>query len=205
MPMDTAYLIEAIGYLGSFLVLVSFLMTSVVRLRLVNVIGSVIFTIYALIIRSYPTVAMNTCLILINLRFLLKLRNKSAPEYQLVKVKPGDSFLDFFLTKYRNDIDRFFPYRTWKAETLDRAYLVCYEDKPVGVFLAEDRDGELVVDLDYTIESYRDSSVGKFLMEVLPKEGVRSLVYQNPEETHIEYLRSVGFLYENGVFRKKFK
>ena len=66
-------LIEAFGYLGSLLVLVSMLMTSVVKLRIINTIGSVIFTIYAFIIRSYPTALMNFCLVLINLRFLWKM------------------------------------------------------------------------------------------------------------------------------------
>ena len=64
--------IEMIGYTGSFLVLVSFLMVSVVKLRIVNSIGSLIFMIYALIIKSYPTAIMNFCLILINLYYLYK-------------------------------------------------------------------------------------------------------------------------------------
>ena len=59
--------IEAIGYLGSALVLISFLMASVVKLRVVNAVGSTIFAVYALIIRSYPTALMNVCLVLINL------------------------------------------------------------------------------------------------------------------------------------------
>ena len=61
--MDTGTLIEAVGYLGSALVLVSFLMASVVKLRVVNSIGSTIFAVYALIIRSYPTALMNFCLL----------------------------------------------------------------------------------------------------------------------------------------------
>ena len=65
--MDTSTIIEAVGYLGSTLVLVSFLMSSVLRLRLVNTAGSLIFAIYALIIRSYPTAVMNIALVLINL------------------------------------------------------------------------------------------------------------------------------------------
>ena len=65
--------IEAIGYLGSSLVLVSFLMASVAKLRIVNSVGSVIFTIYAFIIHSYPTAIMNICLVLINIYYLVKL------------------------------------------------------------------------------------------------------------------------------------
>ena len=45
-------LLELIGYLGSLLVIVSMLMTSVVKLRGINTIGSVIFCAYALAIHS---------------------------------------------------------------------------------------------------------------------------------------------------------
>ena len=42
--MSTAAIYEIIGYVGSGLVLVSFLMSSVVKLRLVNCVGGIIFT-----------------------------------------------------------------------------------------------------------------------------------------------------------------
>ena len=83
--------IEIIGYVGSGLVLVSFLMASVVKLRVVNTIGSFIFAVYALLIPSYPTALMNVCLVLINLYHLYKLRN-SEPNYRLLPLDPGDVF-----------------------------------------------------------------------------------------------------------------
>ena len=46
--MTKEFIIEMIGYLGSLLVLVSFVMTSVFKLRIVNSIGSFIFMVYAL-------------------------------------------------------------------------------------------------------------------------------------------------------------
>ena len=71
--MSKEVLIELFGYLGSFLVLISFLMTSVVKLRVINTIGSLIFMTYAVIIKSYPTAVMNFCLVLINLHYLWKM------------------------------------------------------------------------------------------------------------------------------------
>lgn len=71
--MNTAIMIELVGYLGSLLVVVSMLMTSVIRLRIVNSIGAGIFTIYALIIQSYPTALMNFCLVVINIYHLTRM------------------------------------------------------------------------------------------------------------------------------------
>ena len=94
--MDKQLMIELFGYLGSFIVLVSFLMTSVLKLRIVNSVGSVIFMIYALIIHSYPTAIMNFCLVLINLHFLWKMRHGSK-EYDFLEVEPSDEYLNYLL------------------------------------------------------------------------------------------------------------
>lgn len=67
-------MVELIGYLGSVLVVVSMLMSSVVKLRVINTIGSGIFAGYALLIHSYPTALMNACLVGINLYNLVRLR-----------------------------------------------------------------------------------------------------------------------------------
>ncbi len=58
--MDTAMLIEIFGYIGSILVVVSMLMSSIVKLRAINTIGSVISGIYAVVCGAL----MNICLIM---------------------------------------------------------------------------------------------------------------------------------------------
>ena len=73
--MDSGMIIEMIGYLGSVLVLISFLMSSVVKLRVINAVGSLVFAGYALIIHSYPTALMNFCLVGLNIYYLVRLRH----------------------------------------------------------------------------------------------------------------------------------
>ena len=53
--MNDHMMLELVGYFASLLVLISLLMTSVVKLRVINMIGSLIFAVYALLICSYPT------------------------------------------------------------------------------------------------------------------------------------------------------
>ena len=194
-------LIEAIGYLGSALVLVSFLMASVVKLRVVNSVGSTIFAIYALIIRSYPTAIMNICLLLINLYYLWKLRNKE-PNYRMVSLSPEESFVGFFLDSYGKDIAACFPGRSWDTARLNRAFLVCHGAEPAGLLLGEERDGVLDVALDYSTPAYRDSSEGLYLLEHLPEEGIRRLRYEHAEETHLGYLQKMGYREKDGFFVK---
>ena len=108
--MTKELFIELFGYCGSLLVLVSFLMTSVVKLRVVNTVGSVIFMTYALIIRSYPTAIMNFCLVLINLRFLWKY-SRMNKEYEIFETTGSDPYLSYLLDHYGDDIRSCFPDR----------------------------------------------------------------------------------------------
>ncbi|WP_191015211.1 YgjV family protein [Treponema zioleckii] len=59
--------IELFGYLGSFLVILSMLMNSMTKLRIINTAGCIICVIYALIIKSYPVAVMNGALAIINI------------------------------------------------------------------------------------------------------------------------------------------
>ena len=81
--MDTAMLIEIFGYIGSGLIVISMLMSSIVKLRIINTIGSVISGIYAMICGAFPLALMNGCLISINIYNLFKLW-KAQKEYDTV-------------------------------------------------------------------------------------------------------------------------
>ena len=96
-------MVEMIGYLGSILVVVSMLMSSVVKLRVINTIGSGIFAAYALMIHSYPTALMNACLVGINLYNLARLNQKDRA-YDLTEAATGDGLLGYLLDHYREDI-----------------------------------------------------------------------------------------------------
>jgi hypothetical protein len=195
-------LIEAFGYLGSLLVLVSMLMTSVVKLRIINTIGSVIFTIYAFIIKSYPTALMNFCLVLINLRFLWKM-SRMDKEYEIVECDRNDVLLKYLVDHYRNDISKIFPGIDLNLRQIDRAYVVLCQGKPVGITLgnAED-DDTLDLKLDYTIPEFRDFSIGSFLFDYLKKKDVRKVVYKGPDENHLAYLNNQGFVKKGNSYIK---
>ena len=122
--MGNINIIEIIGYVGSTIVLISFFMTSVVKLRLVNSLGSLIFFIYAMIIHSYPTALMNLCLVLINLRFLWKMRS-DVKTYDIVKVSKDDEFLKYFIEQHKTDILACFPGLNLELSEVNNAFIIC--------------------------------------------------------------------------------
>lgn len=190
--------IEIIGYTGSFLVIVSMLMTSLIKLRVINTIGSVIFATYALIIHSYPTAIMQVCLITINLINLYNLY-KNKKDYSVIQAGKDDSYLKHFQNTYHDDILKYFP----DADKLDTAdieiYLVCCGSTPAGMFCAKKlSDTELSIILDYTTPAYRDCSVGRHLYNYLSTIGIKKLHAQNDVPAHVKYLKKMGFVQQKG-------
>ena len=68
--------LEIFGYIGTALVLLSMAMTSLTKLRIVNMAGSVISAIYAVLSNAWPVVLLNVGLIIINAFQLLLPRGK---------------------------------------------------------------------------------------------------------------------------------
>lgn len=190
--MSLEIILELIGYTGSLLVIVSMLMTSVVKLRIINTIGSVIFCGYALAIHSYPTAAMQVCLIIINIINLYKLNN-TKKEYSSVEAKADDAFLSHFLSANNEDIKKFFPDFSVPAAG-DKIFLITCEQVPAGVFIAEaDGQNSLSVKLDYTTPAYRDCSAGKFLYAHLQTLGIKKITAETKIPAHEKYLHKMGF------------
>lgn len=195
-------MIEIIGYLGSALVVASMLMSSVVKLRVINTIGSGIFAAYALMIHSYPTALMNACLVGINVYNLIKLNQKDR-SYDLVDCAPGEGLVSYLLDCYKEDIRLYFP--GFSADSaVDRACVVCCRGNPAGVLLGTDRgQGVLQVLLDYSTPTYRDCSIGSYLYARLRSRGVRTLVFsEQASQAHAAYLLKMGFVKKDGAYIK---
>jgi len=64
-------LTEWVGYLAMTVLLVSFMMKNVIKLRVINSIGCLFFVIYGSLISQYPIVITNLAIIIINFYYLL--------------------------------------------------------------------------------------------------------------------------------------
>ncbi|AUN14560.1 hypothetical protein JGS6364_04061 [[Clostridium] sordellii] len=66
--------IEYVGYLASIIIAISLMMTSIIRLRIINSIGCFLFIIYGVKVYAYPVAIANAVIILINIYNLYKLK-----------------------------------------------------------------------------------------------------------------------------------
>lgn len=200
--MDFSVIIEVIGYMGSFLVVLSMLMSSIVKLRMINTVGCCISATYALIIHSYPLALMNICLIAINIYNLIKLL-KTQQHYSLVCIDTNNSLLNYFLSFYKKDIEHFFTEVNTEHILADTAYIVCCDTALAGVLLGTKKEeGKLDIVVDYTTPFYRDCSVGKFLYSKLSENGIHELIYSGNSQNHESYLQKMGFVNQNGKYIK---
>lgn len=58
---------EIMGYLGTAFVVVSFMCKSLLKLRVLNSIGALLVTIYAVVIKAYPVAILDGFILIINL------------------------------------------------------------------------------------------------------------------------------------------
>ncbi|MFC3031964.1 YgjV family protein [Pseudoalteromonas fenneropenaei] len=69
---------EYLGYLASAFLIISLMMSNVVKLRWFNLVGCVCFTLYGLAIDAWPVALTNGTLAFVNIYHLFKLSKSSA-------------------------------------------------------------------------------------------------------------------------------
>jgi hypothetical protein len=99
-------LVEILGYLASALVAVSLMMKAIVKLRIINLFGSIFFMIYGIIIGAYPVACVNGFVAFINIYYLFEIF--TAKEYfSILEVKQDSDYLKMFLNYHLEDITKY--------------------------------------------------------------------------------------------------
>lgn len=199
MPPSTIY--EIIGYLASLLVAISLMMSSILKLRVINLIGALFFTVYGILIRAYPVAAMNFFVVLIDLFYLVQML-KSKEFFRLLEMRPESEYLNAFLKFYADDIRRFQPGFVFAPAPAQLIFFILRNMVPTGLVIGELHDGDsLYVRLDYAIPGYRDLKIGRFVFrdnaEVFRKRGIYRIYTEPGAPAHVSYLKQMGFAPEN--------
>ena len=64
--------IEWVGYAASIMIAISLLMTDILKLRIINSIGCVLFVIYGFSVKAYPVGVINAFIFLVNIFYIFK-------------------------------------------------------------------------------------------------------------------------------------
>jgi Bacterial inner membrane protein len=191
-------LVEIIGYIASLIVIISLVMKSVLRLRIISFVGAVLWLIYGVMLNAPPIYITNGIIIAINIYFLYQMLSEKH-YFRILEVDKDSTYLQNFIDFYQADIGRFFPQFRYNAARADLVYFILRDMLPVGLFVTErDPSGRALVDCDYVIAGYRDLQAGKFLYRELetrlPAKGVRTLYSVPGSDEHQKYLQRMGFM-----------
>ena len=187
--------VELVGYLASALVVASLAMTSVVRLRIVSLIGSLVFVVYGLLLPSVPIIITNAAVAVLNVWFL---RKEFGPHRDLgaVPIAADAPFLLDFLRSHESDIRGFHPGFV-APEPGDFALVLTRDGLPSGALVGTPDGSTLRLRLDYAMHAYRDSRIGHWLYgpgaKVFTDAGFDRVVVDSPGEAVANYLLAVGF------------
>ena len=189
--------LEIVGYAASVLVAVSLMMSSILKLRVINLVGSLAFTIYGVLIQAYPVAAVNLLIVFINLYYLRQMLG-SREYFKLLQVKPDSEYLRAFLEFLADEIQRFLPGFAFTPDDRHLIFFVLRDMVPAGLFIGERRgDGALRVMLDFVIPQYRDFKTGRYLFRdqahFFRAHGITEIVSAGGSKVHADYLRRMGF------------
>jgi len=195
--METHFLLELLGYLASGLIVIAMMMSSILWLRMINMVGAAAFAVYGSLIHAYPVALLNTFVVMVNIYYLTRML-RAKRFFQLLKLKPESDYLKYFLGFYRRDIANILPDFEYRPVEKQVTLFILRDCAPVGVFIAEQKpDGVLRVILDFVVPGYRDLKIGRFLFveqaEFFRERGVKEIIIAPRTKKFGAYLVKVGF------------
>lgn len=192
-------LLEWLGYLSSVIVAISLTMSSIVKLRILNLFGSGLFSLYGFMIGALPVGYLNFFIFGINIYYLYKIYSRKEA-FELLDSKPTDSYLQHFIQINTTEIKEFFPDFELinKNEPSYHTALLIRDNLVAGVFIAEINENKMNILLDFVSKTYRDLKPGYFLYQqnkaYFKELGIQSFEVKTQVPQHIQFLNKMNFV-----------
>jgi hypothetical protein len=197
--VDSDFVYQLIGYAGSALIVLSLMQQSILRLRIVGLVGSLVFLVYSLLIGAYPIAVVNVIAMGIHIYNLRRLTRHKAEVFTVLRVLPESKMLGHFLDFHGADITARLGHEFRYERHPDQlAAFVLRDMVPAGLFVGSVHDDHSVeVQLDYVVPQYRDFKIGEFLYSResgLFEDPACRVAWATPEsDEHAQYLERMGF------------
>jgi len=182
-------IMEYIGYAASLIILISLLMSSVRKLRWINLLGSITFAVYGFLIDSLPVALLNIGTVIINIYYLYHMY-LAKDYFKLLPITGKTKYFEYFLSYYEKDIKSYIEEIDVDIDKAEMSF--------AGVFVCSKHDeNTLMVDLDYVVPAYRDFKIGKYIYtkqkDLFLSKGYNRLLTYTSCSKHKKYLEKMGF------------
>lgn len=197
--MSWSVFIEIVGYLASALILLSIVQKSILRLRVLGLIGAFIFLVYSIAIGAYPIAVLNVIAAAIHIWYLRKLTRHQDEVFRILHVLPESRYLADFLDFYDDEVKvGLQPDFTHEPSKDTICAFILRDMVPAGLLIGWANDnGMLEVGLDFAIPQYRDFKIGRFLYstnsDLLTSYALEGVEANAASSDHAQYLNRMGF------------
>jgi hypothetical protein len=170
------------------------MMSGIVKLRVINLIGSAIFTIYGFIIQAYPVALVNGLICFVNLYYLYDIF-KAKEYFRILEVGKDSDYLDYFLRFHGDDIKKYMPHFKFEQTENTIVFFILRNSIPAGLIWAEKlEDDSLFIHVDFVIPGYRDLKIAKYVYDnIFNLKKVNKLYSLPGNSKHDKYLQKMGF------------
>ena len=190
--------LEIFGYIGTVLVIVSMLMTSLTKLRIINVCGAIISTIYSIIVGAWPIVVMNICLMCINIFHIVTAYTKRTALTD-VTVKDSDASLVHFLNTYEDRIKRDFSEYDLNISDEYEYHLVYLDSRIIAFFRGKRKAEAFLSDISFILPDSQDVSEKQIYASLLSGDTKAFCIKADGKKK--DKLLRFGFTEQDGYIR----
>jgi hypothetical protein len=190
-------ILEWIGYLASFIILISLVMRSIKRLRVINLFGALLFAVYGYFIGALPVMLMNGGIVLINIYYLHQML-KTREFFDLLPIKGDDLYVKEFLSYYKKNISNASEFKLESLKQNAFGFFILRNMMPAGIFVVEPFDkNTLEITLDFATPMYQDFKTSAHIFREEVKQfkdlGYKKFITITNDLHHEKYLLKMGF------------
>jgi len=194
-------ILEWVGYLASLIVLVSLVMSSVKKLRWINLVGALLFSVYGFLIHALPVGFMNAGIVIVDIYYLIQMYSKK-DYFTLLKLGNQTEYFNHFMSFYKENMSSFMAVENDLEDPQYIKMFILRNTIPAGILISKIKDSKtLEILIDYAVPAYRDFKMGHFLYEnqkdFFIAQGYETLISRPGNEKHQDYLKKMGFIPES--------
>ena len=197
--------VEWFGYAASLVVAVSLMMSSLIKLRWFNLVGSTMFSSYGFIIGSLPVGFLNLFIVVINIINLLRMYREK-DDFRIMSLSGDSEYLSYFLECHRKEIEKYFPLFDFAQLGERNAFYLVKNSIPIGLLIGhKQNENTFMIELDYVVAQFRDFKMGSFLYQKTDfflRHAFKTLKAPVTGGRHDDYLRKMGFRQDGEFFVK---
>ena len=189
---------EIIGYVASAVIVTSLTMTSVLKLRIIGLIGAFSFGLYGVLIGAVPVIVTNVVIMGVH-AFYLREMIGIKEYFRLLEVNANSAYLRYFVDFYEDEIRSRLPEFVLRDSPTHLRVFILRDAVPAGLLIADCRpDGSMIIDLDFVRPEYRDFKIARYLFTpgsgALAGRQIERVYSPRGTEAHQRYLRRMGFV-----------